>query len=481
MKNIIYLLLLTICCYSCLDDEGNYDYIDPGTIDFSNMATNLDAMIGENLLIEGNFTTMADESDLKFAWYVTEQDDDGEYYADTLSKSRNFDQLLTLKPGEDVHVIYSVYNTKYDVHFNHDLYIDVVTPFSTGWAILKEKEGKTEFDFYSATTGTHYKDVLETISGVSLEGKPVEIGYNWSPYYDFSALAILTDQGGAFFDPYTMKKEADVLDLFNSASYLNLPFTGGFLGRQAFDSKSAILCAGGKAFLKSGKEYSANYWEAPVEGDYIVTDKICAVATKNTVVFDEKYQRYLLVKNDKGANKMETFIYDETTDAFDPNNLNKDCIWMNANAWDGFSLYGKSTYAVAKDASHYYIQSFTSDWFGKFIGQMEVQIPDGIVNENSQIVNNGVYPYTYFTNGGSIHRFSQTAQAFEQNYMNIGSDIKNIAVDHNGETMAIAIDNGSGSTVILWDLIGNEEIERYDVDSKIFEIVYRNESKTSPW
>lgn len=481
MKNIIYLLLLTLCCYSCLDDEGNYDYVDPETIDFSNMETNLDAMLGENLLIEGNFTTMADESDLEFAWFVLDQDAEGDWYADTLSKSRNFDQLLTLKPGDDVHLIYSVYNTKYDVHFNHDLYIDVVTPFSTGWAILKEKEGNAEFDFYSTTTGAHYKDVLETIAGVSLKGKPLEIGYNWSTWFDYSGLAILTDKDGASFNPHSMKKDEGVFDMFNSTTYLNLPFTGGFLGLHAFDNGSAILCADGKVFVKNGSDFSDNYWEAPVEGDYFVTDKICSVDGRNTVVFDEKYQRYLLVKTDKGANKMETFIYDETSDAFDPNNLNKDCIWMQANAWDGFSLYGKSTYAVAKDASHYYIQSFTSNWSGGFVGEMEMQIPDGIVNENSQIVNNGVYPYTYFTNGGMIHRFSQTAKAFEQNYMSIGSDIKNIAIDHAGETMAIAIDNGSGSTVILWNLISNVEIERYDVDSKISEIVYRNESKTSPW
>lgn len=481
MKNIIYLLLLTICCYSCLDDEGNYDYVDPETIDFSNMETNLDAMLGENLLIEGNFATMADESDLEFTWYVLDKDTEGDWYADTLSKSRNFDQILTLKPGDDVHVIYSVYNTKYDVHFNHDLYIDVVTPFSTGWAILKEKNGKAELDFYSATTGSYFNDVLENISGISIEGKPIEIGYSWNPYSDYSALAILTDQDGAFFNSYSMKKEAQVLDMFNSTTYLNLPFTGGFLGMHAFDNESAILCADGKVFFKSGKEFSDNYWEAPVEGDYFVTDKICSVDGGNTVVFDEKYQRYLLVKSDGGANKMETFIYDETADAFDPNNLNKDCIWMSANAWDGYSLYGKSAYSVVKDASHYYIQSFTSDWYGDFVGEMEVQIPDGIVNENSQIVNNGVYPYTYFTNGGTVQRYSQTAQAFEQNYMSIGSDIKNIAIDHAGETMAIAIDNGSGSTVILWNLINNEEIERYDVDSKISEIVYRNESNTSPW
>ena len=106
-------------------------------------------------------------------------------------------------------------------------------------------------------------------------------------------------------------------------------------------------------------------------------------------------------------------------------------------------------------------------------GELEMALPDGLINDSSVFLNNSTYPYTYLTNGGSIHRFVHTGNSIEENYLNVGNDIKKLAINHDGETLAIVIDNGGGSTIILMDLISETEIARYDIDSKVIDLEYK--------
>ena len=96
-----------------------------------------------------------------------------------------------------------------------------MTPLSEGWGVLKEKNGKAEVDFLSSITGVHYKDALKNIANTTIDGQPLYFAYYWDEYENSSTMSIITDQGGAFFDAYAMKKEADILDRFNSMASFN--------------------------------------------------------------------------------------------------------------------------------------------------------------------------------------------------------------------------------------------------------------------
>ena len=479
MRKLIYILAVIVSCYSCLDDEGNYDYIDPGTIDFSGMVTEVNAVLGEHLFIDGKFTTSADESDLSYAWFTSAEDENYKSYADTLCTTKNFDQILVTNPDEGTILIYSVYNNKLDVHYYHEITLSVVTPFSTGWGILKEKNGKAELDFISEINEapTFYNDVLTNITKVSPEGKPLSLDYHWNVWEPYSRATILTDQDGLFIDAFSMSKLAGIFESFQSIDYINLPFTGGYLGQHAFwEGDVGGLFANGKIYLKAGRGYNDNFWEAPIEGDYIVTGQVCGVLNA-VLLFDEKNRRYIYVPIGDYAtySDYKTYVFNEDSDAFDPNNLNKDCIWMAPEVGAGASLWGASVYAALKDdAGKYYLQNFTADSYD-FTATLEIELPDGLVDENSQFLNNGVYPYTYLTQGSVIHRFSQKTEGIEQDYLNIGSDIKDIAIDHDGEILAVVVDNGAGSTIIMRDLVNNVEVARYEIDSKVVDLKYKRD------
>ncbi|GAF05207.1 PKD-like family lipoprotein [Saccharicrinis fermentans] len=469
VNRIIYSLLIGSVMVSCIKDDGDYDYIELNGVDFSNLPTEQNAIIGSNVVIYGDIITDIPEEDRSYAWYIPALGS-GAWVADTISTDKDLNMLTSLSPGLQ-NLVYSVYDTKHDVRYNKPIELYVVTPFSQGWAILKEKDGLAEFDFISEITEDHVVDVFENVAKVSLTGTPINIGFNWNTYLGWNQMFICTSEGGAYFDGISMKLDTYITDRFNSTNSLEFPFTASGINDRT-DSYGWPMLAGGKLYAKPGRYLEDGWWEFPAEGDYYITDKFAASAA-HVVYFDEKNKRYVV--NAMNGYYMDyyklipTVMIDPDNDLFDPGNLNMDCMYMEQV---------RSTYQVISvlkdDSGTYYLQRFMSSWYNGFESYANIELAPGLVDDNSQYANDNVYDFTYFSQGNKLHRYNRVSDVINQDYLVLTGDVKKLEVHKEGGILAVVYDNGAGSKIEIRDMLdGGVILETYEIDSKVVEIEHK--------
>lgn len=472
INRIIYCLIIVNILSSCVKDEGNYDYkILPG-VDFSNMPTEQYAIIGTSLIINGDIETDIPEEDISYAWYIPEYENGG-WQGDTISTEQDLSVITSYDQGT-LNLIFSVYDKLNDVRYNKSIDLHVVTPFSQGWAILKDKDGIAEFDFISEITEDHIVDVFETVAGVTLSGTPINIGLNWKTSTGWSELYVCTSEGGARFDATIMKLESYFIDHFSTTDHLESPFTNVAIDYYA-DSYGWPLIAGGKVYAKNGTYLEDGWYEYPSAGDYYVSDK-SAWALGNVVFFDDLNQRYIsYVVNGYTIdcyNLTSVVSSDADTALFDPSNVGMDCIWMET---EGTSY---NIVSVLKDADqNYFLQRFLLS-SATFTANAHINLENGLVDDNSQFANDNVYSFTYMSQGNRIHRYNRESDIIDPDYLSATGEITAMEVHKEGAILAIVYDNANGgSTIELLDMLNDGvSIATYDIDSKIIELEHKLDS-----
>ncbi len=473
LKYLIYTVLVMVALSSCLEDEGNYDYVDLPEIDLSQIPEKAQGIIGQRLVIPGNIISNLTDADMSYAWGIRLSENNVSYM-DTISTSRDLDVLINFLPGEQ-DLFFTVFDKKNGVKSDKLVKLQIDTPFSTGWALLKEKNGKTELDFISKITDTYFTDIFSNISEISFDGKPVNIGFYWSTFYGFSNMFVLTENGGGFFDAFSMKMNASVQDRFRGLDQVELPFINSLINILSHYSPTFI--AGGKIYGKGGFRIDNEaWWETPAAGDYYASGPAAASKYNDIVFFDSKNRRYITY----GIMGYSTDVYSiakvtASPDApFDPANLQKDCIWIGNNAYS--SMYLKQNFSVLKDdAGAFFIHKFTFSNTG-FTANAEVAVEDGKLDDNSVFVCNPSFPFVYLSKGNSIHRFNTITEAVEYDHLAVEGDIKEMAVSRDGSILGIVLDEGDGSKVIFYDVNnGNTITDTYTTDSKVVKLTYKED------
>ncbi len=491
MKNLLYIFLMIIVLGACTEDDGNYDYIEPGEIDFSAMPDAIDAMLGENLSIKGDIQTSADLNDLEFVWYTIGDAAPREIgKKDTLSTEKDLNITVSLPPGAGMRLNYQVYNRKLNVHYEKIIRVNVETAFSTGWGFITDKGDATDYSFIAELQDTviYYKDAISLIDGESVQGKGIELFYHWYGYSgsgNFSYAIILTETGGSYYDAYSLHKQQDLMDLWNSTNYLDLPFTGAYIDFYANTYSDPYLIANGKLYPKDSRNIEDGFWELPVEGDYEISGPMVLSDKERIIFFDAKNKRYVFTDQDYYNKDVWTIkeisITNPENYAFDPANLNKDLVWMANNVPYGESLYDYITIsAVLKDdEGKFYMQVFSDSYSDGFLPLVEEELPAGMVDDNSVYAVNGNYPYNYISQGNVVHRFNRNTKAFDSNYIdNLEGVITDMCTDTYGERLGVVVDNGAGSKVVIIDLLNGETVlETYESADKIIDLKYKYDVK----
>ncbi len=468
---LIYLFVVLFIC-ACSQDDGNYDYVNLDKIDFSTMTEEETVLLGETLFIEGNFASNANEADLSYVWYVEKNSESSGKVIDTISTAKDLNVVVDFPLG-DVELNYNVYNKALDVKYEHVIDVKVSTVYLDGWGILKEKSGKTELDFISNVSNEYILDNLKNISGIEVEGAPVqfdmyptrEINKEGTFYY----LNLLTQQNLYIFDLSSMQLKKDAIqEMFSTSDNLNLPFTGASVNFSSFvNNRNGLLFAGGKLYPKAGESLTSNFWGGIVEGDYQMSNVGTIMGYDYFVFYDGANKRYLYIDAAGSYFNVQEMPEKRASDAFDPRNLGKECLWL-----DAINLTRTAISILKDDSGVYYLQMFDFNTGASFTGTLEVLVPQDIISANSVYLNNGVTPHTYITNNGLVGRFTHSTSAFESGYISdySGKNITDLAINYKGDVLGIVIDNGSASTVILYDLVNERELKRYDVDSKVADL-----------
>ncbi|WP_158582599.1 PKD-like family lipoprotein [Odoribacter sp. AF15-53] len=186
LKNILIglgLLALFQGTQSCIDDRGNYDYMDkdvllPVTISGFEDTT---VVIRSTLNITPVLENMDDESRYIHLWYAAPSMTAGfAPQRDTLSLKKELSFDVTYESGT-YNLVYELRDPKLDIYVRKQVLMTVQSDVSTGWYVMKEENGETDID-YIAMDGDKIENLITSFGQQRLKGKPIKMVYQSSRY-----------------------------------------------------------------------------------------------------------------------------------------------------------------------------------------------------------------------------------------------------------------------------------------------------------
>lgn len=186
LKNIfMFLGLITFLqgVQSCIDDRGNYDYIDlktllPVTISgFEDTTVIMRSTLHITPILDG----MDDESRYVHLWYAVPSVTAGfAPQRDTLSLEKELSFNVTYESGK-YYLVYELRDPKRDIYIQKRVLMIVQSDLSAGWYVMKEENDETDID-YITMDGTKIENLILSSGQERLMGKPVKMAYQSERY-----------------------------------------------------------------------------------------------------------------------------------------------------------------------------------------------------------------------------------------------------------------------------------------------------------
>jgi len=201
------LILLLTLVYSCVSDEGNYNYTDINELHVTGIEENYTIYTGEYFKLSPALNpTKDDGSDpnrYTFEWVAVNNT------KNTISTTKDIDGLIKLPPAKYL-VYYFIKDSVTGVTWQQKPFtLNVVSAIYEGWLVIGEANGKPRLDMVSIIPGIAVpriiNDVLDAAgSALKLGGKAVDVECFGSALATSTAYGIYvtsTETGTARIDP----------------------------------------------------------------------------------------------------------------------------------------------------------------------------------------------------------------------------------------------------------------------------------------
>lgn len=188
-KKIIYqafALALTLSLSSCFSDDSTLGDDTIGEITVSGIADSYSnvAYMGEYLTITPQVES---KEDMTYTWLLlndktgTEDANGNQIQPEVIGNEKDLHYEVNIAPGKYQVRLEAKGKSGYTVYKKVSL--TVRTTFSQGFYVLKEnKEGNTDLDLLTLD-GKSGNDILTTMDGNALKGKPMSLGIQYNAYY----------------------------------------------------------------------------------------------------------------------------------------------------------------------------------------------------------------------------------------------------------------------------------------------------------
>lgn len=150
------LIILVTALFSCSPDTGNYDYTELNDVEIV-MPASLSAILHEPLMVEPRLMAAEfREDDYRFEWQAYPADNAAPIL---LAETRNL-HIDTSLPTGFYTLVYTVTRKDGAFFYRAKSSLQVSTPFSEGWLVLCDEDGRTRLDMYSHIKQKLYTDIL---------------------------------------------------------------------------------------------------------------------------------------------------------------------------------------------------------------------------------------------------------------------------------------------------------------------------------
>lgn len=208
----IYIILAAVCLLiqSCVNDEGNYDYVAINEVDFENINDEYSVMTGSTLLEIDPLIHMSegvnpDSDRFQYEWVCVAGN--GKKYP--IATTRVLSTTVSLPTGSYT-LWLKVKDKVTDVQWNTYTYLTVGTIYTKGILLIGEnEEGNAEAQMLSMVKDTVLiSDILKNSGLPALQG-PIQFIHTGTPYsssYDVAVKVwVMTESGSYWLDRESMK------------------------------------------------------------------------------------------------------------------------------------------------------------------------------------------------------------------------------------------------------------------------------------
>lgn len=357
MKRFQYQKLLGICMVflglsSCVDDLGNYDYIDKDVIMPVKIGNLRDTVVKPNelLKITPDLGEIADESVYEYYWYVRNTD-----VSDTLARTKDLAYEVHLSIGE-YDLYYEVKDPERGIYARQKVLLTVSSQLGTGWYVMKTDNGMTDFDFIpDSKSGERWNNVILSSGYERLPGEPIGIYYTTrytnemtlpdgtvELQYNQNGFLVGTTEDLRMFNANTMELFKDYNGLFYEAPANCRP-------QNLYASMDFYLLNDGKIHTIAGNYMNSGKFGYYIPGLYELDGNIL-ISPYGLLVFDKQTSSFLFTTS--RASSLSNFP-DSENGLLSPNNM-ENMELMQVLPWDANTGVG---YALMKNDGEqkYYI------------------------------------------------------------------------------------------------------------------------------
>ncbi|MDR0545017.1 MAG: hypothetical protein LBG30_06720 [Odoribacteraceae bacterium] len=171
-------LAIALLVASCINDTGNYVYLDKeqvAPVRLSNIDEEYTVLTGRTLALDPAIEGMDNENDYEFLWYIYGTGTSRTGWKDTIGRERALDYRVTISSGT-YRVNCRVTNTRTGVSAYTGADLRVISDFSRGWFVTKDKNNVADVDMIDMN-GSHVPDLIQTINGSGVPGRAIKTTY----------------------------------------------------------------------------------------------------------------------------------------------------------------------------------------------------------------------------------------------------------------------------------------------------------------
>ncbi|MBR6286495.1 MAG: hypothetical protein IKR18_05830 [Bacteroidaceae bacterium] len=464
-KPFIYTALACLSLTSCLEDTGNYDYTQLADIEISGINESLRCVLQEPQSISPRIETTIPETNLEYCWRIA---------SDTLAKTRDFNYTFTTVPVSSDPLIFEVRDKTNNVRYSKSVRLQVVSPFTTGWAVLTDDGNNPRLSFQSLEGDQPlYTDVYKEVNNEELSGTPVSV--KQLSYQDgFTGqrkdrISVLMKGGKSMeLDGVSLIRQKYYDSEFHTDTIPQFSYVNADL--YSADMAVNIITADGKLYGKyvgSMGTPDDSYFQYQYNGDelgYELAPMVSFVAQQGYYVsLDEKNHRFVDWRPSSLSSKVSPVVFNEagSIQNADLKNVPGKAVWMGNKRYN----YDGNMYAVIKNNEKYYLYEL---YFGysydvyDFIYKLTAlaELPDGTVDENSSFAVNPSTPYLYIGTGNKLKAINLASLNDINNAINdvatFDGDIRGIAFTQDNTLLpdlefSVAVSNGNNSSIYVVD------------------------------
>ena len=372
-KILLFMAVLPMVLASCLSDDGNYDYTELEAVEISGLADNMRCVLLEKQNLDPVVTTSIPQERLQYVWRIA---------ADTLCTTKKLDYTFKEVPINNDPLTFEVIDTKTRVRYSKYINLSVVSPFTSGYAVLTDA-GKLAFQSFEAGERL-YQDAYLEVNDETLTGTPKYVKF--MRYQDgatgqwLGRLSLtMLDGNSVEVDGLTLQYAKTYSDEFQTESIPEI----AYITSQYFNNDKAcnIITADGQVFMKVVGSMGLpddGYYEYPLTGAGGGSYRLAPMMTRLTsndadyVSLDEQNHRFVMWTGNRLVSQVSPLLNTEI-----PGTL----------LWIGNPLYASTTYAIVKDGTKYmlYVISYGYSYVTyAYEATMDaaVELPAGTVNDD---------------------------------------------------------------------------------------------------